>query len=390
MTDRLTAVEAAARLGVKRETLYAYVSRGVLGREMAIDGRTSLFDAREIDALRRQSRRTARGELTTVVASAITRLDETGHSYRGTRVADLVGADRDFEEVADLLWEGSGDWPVSVESTVAAVQAALPETSPGLDRLRASVAALSAGDPLRHDLSPVGVAAAGRRSLTAMVDGLPRRRRGRDSGRLADRLWPRITRQPATDEHRRCLNAALVTLADHGLAASTFAVRVAASVRADAYSALTAGLGALGGQLHGAASAGVHRMLVRADEEASAEVAVGEILRRGERIPGCGHPIYRDVDPREEVLGRLIRDAWSGDPRVEIVDAVSTLGAERSGRAPNIDMAIGALTWLADTDTEAGEVIFAVARTAGWLAHAIEELGEKPARFRPEARYVGP
>ncbi len=385
MTDWLTTDEAAARLGVKRETLYAYVSRGLIHREMDIDGRSSRFDPVEIDRLRDRARRTASGELSTVISSSISRLRPSGHEYRGVAAVDLVRMGTTFETVADRLWNDTGAWPSPSAPSIA------PE--PGdigpLDRLRIAVARASAADALRYDLAPPAMASVGRRLIGAMVDALPRAILDDDEPTsIAERLWPRVSTLEPTPDRVAVLQAALVLLADHGLAASTFAVRIAASVRADPYSCVIAGLGALGGQVHGAASASVHRLIARAAELESAADAVGECFTAGRSVPGCGHKVYTDVDPRQQLLDELIGIAWPDDPRLGLAVAVREAATRRADRLANVDMAMGTFTWLAGTGPDVGESIFAIARTAGWLAHAIEEFREPPLRFRAEARHL--
>lgn len=399
----LTAAQAAARLGVKRETIYAYVSRGLLDRTLDTDGRTSRFEPGQVDALRRQRRRSAEGEVGSIISSAITRVAEDGPTYRGRPVIELVRADLDFEAIAELLWSPGGaesdhDVPLSADypawtvppelgAAIHDLQQALPTSTSLLDRYRMAVSFASAADPLRHNLSDAAVAAAGRRMLAAFVAGLHKLHLGpRD--RLADQLWTALTDEPGTAAQRRCLNAALVLLADHGLAASTFAVRIAASVRADPYSLVITGLGPMGGVLHGAASAGVHRLLDQGERD-GIEVAVGRVLAAGQRLPGVGHSVYRDRDPRHDILAELIAEAWEEDPRLDSVSALRRLAVDRGDGAANIDLAVGSLTWLAGMGPDAGE-FFAIARTAGWLAHAMEEHTEHPLRFRPTARYTGP
>ncbi len=391
----LTAAEAASRLGVKRQTLYAYVSRGVIARELSLDGRTSLFRAEDVDSLRSAHRRTSSGEVESVIASSITKVDEAGHSYRGVPAIEL--ADGSLEDTAELLWGGeSQPWVVPDEAIAAvrALQASLPDDVALIDRLRGSVLALSAHDQLRHDPTPDGHRRAGRLLLTSMVDGLPfvggtdhhAADRPGAHERLADRLWPRLSARPSDRRRRDCLNAALVLLADHGLAASTFAARIAASVRADPYSIVSSGLGAMGGVLHGAASEGVHRLL----DEAHAigpETAIGQHLRDGRSINGVGHAVYRSSDPREIALTERIGAAWDGDDRLQTVQATRAILQERTSKGPiNVDFALGSLTWLADMEPGGGQCIF-VARAAGWIAHGIEEMDERPLRFRAVARW---
>jgi citrate synthase len=389
--DFLTASQAAAQLGVKRQTVYAYVSRGVLTRQLSLDGRTSLYDPTEIEDLRTARRRTTSGEVGTVIASSITKVDETGHTYRGVPATTLLN--RSFEEAVSHLWGHDGSWELDPEvvNRIQSVQRFMPTETPLIDRLRLSVSVVSAWDVLRHDPSAANHCHAGRMMLTGMVDGLPNRNseHASNAGKpppLADRLWDALADAGGTRAQRDCLNAALILLADHGLAASTFAARVAASVRADPYSIVQAGMGALGGPLHGAASQPVHRLL----EEAATvgpERAVGQRLANNEKIPGIGHLVYRTVDPREVALRDLVAQAWAKDPHLKVIADLQELLADRLDVPANIDFALASLTWLAKMDPEAGQCIF-LARSAGWIAHGIEEFGERPIRFRPVARWV--
>ena len=179
-------------------------------------------------------------------------------------------------------------------------------------------------------------------------------------------------------------------LIDHGLASSTFAARIAASARADPYSVVGAGLGVLGGSLHGAASREVHELLDRIADHDDAATAIGDAQQRLGITPGFGHTVYTRQDPRFAGLMARVIDGWSDDTRLRHVYRIRDVVAERSAAIPNIDLGLGALTWLSGMPASAGEAIFAIARTAGWLAHAVEEYDEPPLRFRPKARYVGP
>jgi citrate synthase len=185
------------------------------------------------------------------------------------------------------------------------------------------------------------------------------------------------------------LRAALVLLADHELAASTLAARVAASAKADPYAVVLTGLGVLGGPLHGGASYGVERLLAEVAEPGQAGRVIAERIRRGERIPGFGHSVYKNGDARGGLLLDLVKEAAPGHERVTAVQAV--LDEARRRRLPerNVDLALAALVAVAGMVSGAGEAIFAVARTAGWLAHAMEEYTRgSPLRLR--AAYIGP
>lgn len=392
MVRELTAAEAAARLGVKRATLYAYVSRGLIHRHLAMDGRTSLFDASEIDQFRKGRRRAPEGELDAVISTALTRVDDGEVHIRGRDLIGMVDSGLGYEEVVDWLWDGEGGaWELSDElaGLVTTVARALPPAAPLIERLRVTTAVVSSADPLRFDSSPAGVRNAGRTLVLAMVHGLPQRGRPTTGGTIADRLWPALSDRRGLLDRRRALDVALALLADHGLAASTFGARVAASVRADPYSIVSAGLGVVGGTLHGAASGGVHELLAEAERLGDPATAVGEAQRRSRRLPGFGHTVYRTEDPRYAALMSRVSDAWRTDPRLATVQAVRDTVGRRTDAIPNVDLALGALTWLADMAPDAGEAVFAISRTAGWLAHGIEEFDEQPLRFRPRARYTG-
>ena len=186
MADFLTAAEAARRLGVKPATLYAYVSRGVLSRVRAPDGRTSLFGAEEVEQLARRGRpRRPAGVADITVESAITEITGNSLRFRGLDATRLA-VSRTFEEVAELLWTGefpsrreSGQEPWRARPAALAAgraaQAALPAGTLPLERLQVIVPAMAATDPLRLQLDRPAVIAAGRNIIAGMVDclGLP-------------------------------------------------------------------------------------------------------------------------------------------------------------------------------------------------------------------------
>jgi citrate synthase len=400
---RLSTAEAAARLGVKPATLYAYVSRGLLGRERSPDGRTSTFDPAEVDRLARpgRSRRGRRPAAELVVPSALTAIDQGLPWYRGLAVPELAGTRR-FEEVAEWLWTGRFPDPVPVwragRAALAAgrrAQAALPAAALPLERIRVIAAALAAGDELRLELRPAAVTAAGRALLAGLVDCLPRPAGpgGRDgragAGSIAERLWRGLSALDAEPGLVGVVDVALVLLADHELAASTVAARVAASVRADPYAVVSAGLAVVSGTLHGGASLGIEALLGEIGEPDQAASVVGARLRRGERLRGFGHRLYPDGDPRARVLLARLRDAAAGSPRLAVVEALLAATRDRGLPDPNVDLALAALAHVTDMTHGAGEAIFATARTAGWIAHALEEY-DRNTPIRPRAIYTGP
>jgi hypothetical protein len=187
----------------------------------------------------------------------------------------------------------------------------------------------------------------------------------------------------------RALSASLVLLADHELAASTLAARVAASVRADPYAVVGTGLGAMSGALHGGASLGAETLLAAAADPSDVPRVVGELLRRGEKVPGFGHFVYRAGDPRAILLLDLVRRAAPKSGPLAVAEAVLAEVRQKSLPEPNIDLAIATLARVAGMTRGSGEAIFAVARAAGWIAHALEAYAG-PGPLRPRAVYTGP
>jgi citrate synthase len=403
VTEFLTAAQAAQRLGVKPATLYAYVSRGVLRRGRAVDGRGSLFDSAEIERLARRGRpRRPAGVADITVESAITEITADRLRYRGLDVPRLA-VTRAFEDVAELLWTGAfppaaaprAPWQAAAAALTAgrAAQSALPAGTLPLERLQVIVPAMAATDPLRLQLDPSAVVAAARSIIAGMVECLPpapgpRRSAGADEP-VAERLWSRLCARRPSPALLRALSAALVLLADHELAASTLAARVAASVRADPYAVVGTGLGAMSGALHGGASLGAETLLGAAADPRDVPRVVGELLRRGEKVPGFGHFVYRAGDPRAIVLLDLVRQAAPKSGQLAVAEAVLAEVRQKSLPAPNIDFAIATLARVAGMTRGSGEAIFAVSRTAGWIAHALEAYtGSGP--LRPRAVYTGP
>ena len=392
----LTATQVAEALGVKRATVYAYVSRGILHRRLALDGRTSLYDRHQVEDLRRGSGGPAAGELRTVLATAITRVADRSLVLRGRNLVSLVEAGAGFEEVADLIWQVDNRDFWTSPSGASTGSAVVDRPLPMLDRFRIAVAVAAASDPHRSDLSPAVVGRTAPHIIRAMTEALPPvgdvvpaspEPDERAPMVVARWLWPRLTSQPIDVHHLRALDTALALLADHGLATSTFAVRVAASVRADPYASVGVGLGAVDAPLHGAASGLVHRRLAAmAGEDRDVGVPGPAFMS----TPGFGHTIYRSEDPRFAILHAALRVGWPDDPRHDVLSEYRRTVGARTESAANVDLALGHLTWLAGMAAEAGEAIFAVARCAGWIGHAMEEYAERPLRLRPRGHYVGP
>lgn len=289
----------------------------------------------------------------------------------GGAAGDLLGGGEEGVGASEGLGFGVGREGVLLARAGMEV---LPEGARLTDRLRVAVAVLGAADPLRFDLSVPAVTGAAGRLIGTLVAALPGPTRVRAS--LGGQLWAKVSKQSARAE---VLDAALILLADHGLAVSTVAARVAASARANLYAVISAGLGALDGQYHGAAPTLAYEFLRRAQDDPVQ--ALSDQLRSGEPLPGFGHKIYQQHDPRAEVLLELMKD----EPIVATVNAI----AERTSTFPNSDLALAAMMHAYDFRPDAGDAIFALARMIGWTAHALEEYAAPALRFRAMGVYTG-
>jgi citrate synthase len=371
----LTAEEALAELGTKPQTLYANVSRGrIHSKADPSDPRRSLYQ--ESDVKRLAERHTGRRKSETVAAEAIRWGDPVLTSsistiaagrllYRGQDAAEL-SAHATLEDTALLLW--------NADSFACVPASALEPASPSI---RAALLALAGR--VSADLPSLGRARPALQTeacsvLSTVADALAP---GPADHPLHDRLsacWGR-------PEAAECLRRALVVLADHELNASTFAVRVTVSTGAALSAAVLSGLATLTGPLHGSAWRSVDA-LAEAASTFGAEQAIRGLLLRGNRLVAFGHPLYPDGDVRASAL----LSSFEAPP---VFRDVRQAGEEIVGEKVNVDFALAAMTAAFDLPEEAPIIIFALARTAGWLAHAMEQI-ESGHLIRPRARYVGP
>ncbi|RWM20943.1 citrate/2-methylcitrate synthase [Mesorhizobium sp.] len=377
MSEWLTREEALARLNVRPQTLYAYVSRGRIGmRPDGADPRRSQYRADDIAAL---ATRRARGRSPQAIAeSAIawgepaitTAISTVLHGrlvYRGKDAATLA-ATATLEETAGLLWASRSKVSFASLTPSAVRQSGTPTA---FARLSAPAAE--------------GWPSLGRRPAMLQQDGAAA------ISVLATSLGAMPGSEPVHERlaHGWSVDAAgadlicraLVLLADHELNASTFAARVAASTGAPIAACLLAGLATLTGPRHGGAGAAALN-LVEDAERLGADEAVARWLAHDRPLPGFGHQLYPEGDPRAEAL---LPDLDIDDGLLHLRDAV--LAA--TGMHPNVDFALAALTRSLNLPADAPFRLFALGRSVGWTAHAIEQVtSNRP--IRPRARYDGP
>jgi citrate synthase len=390
----LNVSEAAARLGVKADTIYAYVSRGLLARRDPGD-KESRFAAADIERLATRGRRgVAPKPQPLLITSELTDIADGAVYYRGKSAVELA-RNSSFEQVAEWLWgvpnaaHAAFVAPKAAVALARAVQSRMPEEALPLERLRVVAAVLGSADALRYETSHAPVVATARALIAGMVESLPRSgAKSVAATTLSARLWLRLTGMHASAARLHALDAALGLCADHALSPSTLAVRIAASQRADPYSLVQTGLGALGGALHGAAALSAEELLHEVERGGEPSQVIGARLRRGERIPGFGHRLHPDGDPRAAALLEILATVFANSQSASAALRVRAVMHARGLPAPNIDFALAALARAAHMLPGASEAIMAVARTAGWIAHALEEYA-RPSEFPWRALYVG-
>jgi citrate synthase len=202
-------------------------------------------------------------------------------------------------------------------------------------------------------------------------------------------------------ELEKIFDVCLILHADHTLNASTFAAREVASTRAHMYSAASAAVGALSGELHGGANYEVMRMLLDIKNVDNVEAYIKEKFAKNERVMGMGHAVYKTVDPRSQVLKELSKrlSEKTEQPWYEITSKVEHVTAELMKKTkgaeifPNVDLYSASVYYMLGIPMDLNTPIFAISRASGWAAHIIEEkfaeAAPKPMLYRPKAVYVG-
>jgi len=401
----LTAREAAEVLDVSVATIYAYVSRGLIRSEPAgLNQRARLYVAEDVQKLLEQkpyrhepakAANTAMQWGMPMLESALTLIDETGLYYRGMDATQLATT-HTIEQVAALLWTGEMANATTVFATHPEVSKYLhtlqnlqinhPDLS-FLQKLQTALALAAVDDLAAYDLDtqfshPGQVGARILQLMTAVVSG------SQDTtlpiARTLQRGWCGEDMQT-----KRLFNAALILCADHELNASTFTARVVASVEANLYLVVTAGLAALQGFKHGGNTILVEGLLHEIETGRSVRQVIATRLRRGEQIPGFAHRLYPHGDPRGAFLLDLIAQVHTNAPSVQLAQSIVAVMEEITGRKPNLEFALVTLARTLHLTEGSALALFALGRTVGWVGHAIEQYNTEQ-MIRPRATYTGP
>ena len=374
MTAWVDRTEALARLGVRAETLYAYVSRGrVERRPDPADPRRSLYSATQIDALARKRERGrhasdiaasafAWGE--PAVATSIATVLHGRLIYRGVDAVAL-SEHATLEVTSTLLWRAGAE---------VRLPRATHNAETGTEAAFVALASIAATGVTTMSRTPAKL----RADAALCVNTVACAFGAEDSDAF---VHERIARgwgvgHAAADVIRR----ALVLLADHELNASTFAARVAASTGASIAACMLAGFSALSGPRHGGAADALEHLL-RDAKARGCSAAIEDYVQCGAAIPGFGHPLYPDGDPRAIAL---LSHAGVDTELAALRDAVFVA----TSALPNIDFALLALVRTHNLPDFAPFRLFAIGRSVGWAAHAMEQAASDNI-IRPRARYEG-
>ena len=382
----LTARQTADRLGIKLDTLYAYVSRGRLRSVMVSGTRERRYRSEEVEALLdgRSGAKPLLGAdpetLMPVIGSSIC-LIENGRLYYRGQDAVRLSDHATLEDIARLLWLDEGSAELADQGGPAR-SANTASISGLIERCQIRLIALGDEDLSALDLTRARVARTGwriLRELTACVAPTfpspdPIHRRLAAAWKLGE---------AGADLIRRCL----VLVADHELNPSTFVARCVASAGASPYAVVAAALSALSGRFHGGETERAEGLLRELLEGGDPMAVMAGRLARGERLPGFGQPLYPDGDPRATAILTVLAQAALETHALS--EKAAETGLRLIGRHLNVDFGLAATAIGLGLPRGAALGLFVIGRTVGWIAHAIEQY-ESGVLIRPRARYLGP
>lgn len=391
----LSATEAASDLGISTATLYAYVSRGQIRSVTSeTDRREKRYLVEDVERIksRRMSRRpTAPGLAPAwLLETSLTNIDDGILYYRGVEATTLV-RNSSVGDVAALLWTGDAKRAAQLfanRSRVPSSWAALAKGAgdlPAAERLQVLLIAAAEEDPSAWDLRPAAAARTGAAILQVMTEAIAGKSFEASIG-ISEGLgsgWA-----PGSARGVDLIRAGLILAADRELDLPSYTARAIASAGSTPYAAVAGALSAFRGVRHGGLLARIEALLTEVSRPGDAVPVIRGRLERGERVPGFGHPLFPDVDPRAETLlgmldaGSKASKEWARASR--LIVAADELLDER----PTFEFALTAVSHAMGLPREAPSVILAIGRSIGWIAHTIEEY-ENGQVEAPPTRYVG-
>ncbi len=335
-----------------------------------------------------------------------------GLRYRGYAIEELA-RQSSFEEVAYLILYGElpnlaefGQFKARLAAArpipdeIVELYRRIPSGTPAMDVLRTGVSLLAHFDPdvgsneaepnLRKAerlIAQIATLVAARARIVGGLDPLDSRD---DLDHAANFLYM-LSGEAPDDSHRRALDVSLILYAEHEFNASTFTARVTASTLADLHSAIVAAIGALKGPLHGGANERVVGILQEISTADRAEPWIRDALARRQLVMGFGHRIYKERDPRADILKELCAELARAPEQLEwerIAHTVETIMWDEKHLPANMDWPAGRLYHLIGLEVELYTPLFVASRVSGWAAHVIEQHANNRL-MRPRARYVG-
>lgn len=393
----LTADEAAARLGVAKSTIYAYVSRGLI-RSEAGEGRQRKYVEQDVQQLANGSARSSRrkkGERTLSVATSLSTVRNGKLVYRG-RDACRLARSHSARTVTHFLWTGTLEEEASSGDRIAEEIRHLPDVmvmAPLLSglkpiaRMQSLLPIAQDGDVRAFDRTPEGRLRSARLVLLTLamaVASTDREPQSQDVTHVLCSRWG-LTSAAAY----RTLQAALVVSMAHPPGVDAVAARSAAAMGASMYDATLAGLSVF----HGTRVTGELDRVEALFREAGTAHRLPETIierqARGDRVPGFGHPAFPDGDPRARLIHRMIQSHAGGSEGAAFAVAGEQAGQEQLSRMPSLPFALVALARALELPRHAAVAILAVARSVHWTAQAIEASeADRPLSIQPQ--YTGP
>ncbi len=332
--------------------------------------------------------------------------------YQGYDIHDLA-ENSTFEEVIFLLWNGRLPKKDELEGLKAQFQAnsdipaeivemmkTFPKDANPMDVLRTSVSALGFYDKDGHGTdreTAVKTAVKLTAQIGTLVAAWERIRSGKepiapdDSLSIAENFLYMFTGEKPEADEAHIFDVALILHADHELNASTFTTRVIAGTLADIYGAVTGGIAALAGPLHGGANTNVMKMLKEIGSEENIDSWLDKALEEKRKIMGIGHAVYKTEDPRATWLRKFSKQL--GEKKGEMKwfnmsQKIEKAMLEKKGMHPNVDFYSASAYYLMDIPLDQYTPIFAVSRISGWTGHILEQYGNNKL-IRPRAEYIG-
>lgn len=411
--DCLTAEEAVGLLGVSRQTLYAYASRGMIRSIRQTGSKQKLYLREDVEKVKARSEaRSGHGAVAAsamdwgepIIQTTITEITPAGPRYRGRLASNLLRTGTSFETVAELLWTGIWQedalrWDVTpLPNEIRALIDAIPPLQSNdqllevfalvtlqigmlrgttSERLRGGRSVEAAREIIQTMVGCLGLLSS-RKRFIPMEDG-----QSISQGILS------ALEIDDTDENIDAIESFLILFADHELSPGAFAARVAASCGATLHSCITSAI---------ATSTGVQvgRMYDRIEELLTDEPEKDSLLRRAHRYlesgsdlpPGFGHRLYPEGDPRSLKLIEIVKQRRCQNKRLEAIYRFIDEGHTRLGLSPRHELAVVTLAVAMGLPKHCGGALFVLARSAGWVAHVLEQrlMG---LMLRPRAKFIG-